>query len=249
MPLFNKYFCRIFAEFIGCNPGFNYIDSYQIPKYMHTVETLILDSLKEFLSLKCINDAECGTGSKLVYPMKRQSEKKRVSEQEMRCTFINCIEKSDNDFLYSIEMPTNKIYRNKDNDPDGTKRSGNIDLCLYENREPKHLIEFKALNPPQLSYDKDFEKLIGDSPGLINYFIQVLINTNSGTIPNIENKYIKAINNLKEKGIIELRSQLVIFLCCIGKKEVLRYNIDLDNIKGKKVFQLVENCDKSTSLC
>jgi asparagine N-glycosylation enzyme membrane subunit Stt3 len=195
------------------------------------VEKLILDSLIEVIGLKCINDSNNKTDSKLVYPTTRKGLR-RVSEQESRFVFIKNIEKESN-FLYSVEAPTDKKYFFTGKEEN--KRSGNFDVCLYdENKKKKHLFEFKALNPKNASYVKDFEKLLNDAEGLTNYFIQIVINTNSGTLPNIEKKYNDAILQAIEKARkneIKNQSQLVIFLCDIGiKKSILKFEVISDKL-------------------
>ena len=154
---------------------------------MYMVEKLIIASLQEFFELECINATKDETKRKLVFPIKRDV-KRRVSEQEMRFLFVDHVEQSG-EFHYSIEAPTTKMYKFSGVTP----RSGNIDVCLYKDGKPKHLIEFKALNPGQKSYTKDFEKLICDEENLVNYFVQVIENTDKGTIPNIVGKYKVAI--------------------------------------------------------
>ena len=90
------------------------------------VEKLILDSLKEVIELKCINDSNKTKTNKLVYPTKR-GELKRVSEQESRFLFIKKIE-TESDFLYSVEAPTKGKYYFTGKEEN--KRSGNFDVCL-----------------------------------------------------------------------------------------------------------------------
>lgn len=186
------------------------------------IEKLILESLKEVINLKCISDTNKKTKNKLVYPTKR-NDKNRISEQEARFLFVQKIEKK-NDFFYSVEAPTKEkyIFTGKE----GNERSGNFDVCLYdENKQRKHLIEFKALNPENASYNKDFVKLIKDENGLTNYFIQVINNTNTGTLPNIEKKYNEALEYAK-KNDLKNQSELVIFLCVIGNnKAVYKYEV------------------------
>ena len=188
------------------------------------VEKLILDSLKEVIELKCIIDANNETSNRLVYPQKR-GDSTRVSEQESRFLFIKKIE-NESDFFYSVEAPTKEKYYFTGKEKN--QRSGNFDVCLYgENKERKHLIEFKAMNPKSASYDKDFEKLIKDEDGLTNYFIQVITSSDKGTLPNIEIKYNNAIQSAVNKNKVNNnKSKLVIFLCDIGtKKSILKYEV------------------------
>ena len=178
---------------------------------MNNIESLIVNSLNEFLELSCITEIKTEKKRRLVFPIKRDG-KKRVSEQEIRFLFIQEIQ-DKSVFHYSVEVPTKEKYKFLGlND-----RSASFDVCLYENRKRKHLIEFKALNPKQSSYSKDFEKLINDETDLVNYFIQVIESTDKGTIPNIENKYKIGIEHVKNKYQL-IKSCLKIFLCDTNKK-------------------------------
>ncbi|MGL2963857.1 hypothetical protein ACSVH2_08585 [Flavobacterium sp. RSB2_4_14] len=120
-------------------------------------------------------------------------------------------------------MPTKEKYKFLG----AGERSGNFDNCLYENGERKHLIEFKALNPKQASYSKDFEKLLYDESDLDNYFIQGLKSIDNGTIPNIETKYKVAIKSVKDKGR-SIRSRLKIFVCALGVEDIIKYEVNKD---------------------
>jgi hypothetical protein len=190
-------------------------------KTMSNIEDLILKSLKEFVTLNCITNTNNETNSKLVFPIKRDGTK-RVSEQEARFLFVETLIKQDNKFSYSVEAPTKGKYNFSGDDANA--RSGNFDICLYENGERKHLIEFKASNPGKFFYDKDFEKLINDEDKLINYFIQVLEKTTKNTILNITKKYKDAIKLAKGKNVAK-QSHLIIFLCDMDKKKITKYEM------------------------
>ena len=191
---------------------------------MDKVEELILASLEDFMKLPCIKSGKDERDNKLVFPKKR-NDKRRVSEQEARFLFLLRIER-DSDYFYSLETPTEEEYSFSGS---GT-RSGNIDVCLYENGERKHLIEFKALNPKLDAFSKDFEKLFRDAPSLNNYFVHVLENTIEGnfrnTVASIEEKYRVAISNAQAKYPNTQFSRVKIFLCVIGTKEITQYEVD-----------------------
>lgn len=186
---------------------------------MKKVEELIVAALRDMIDLQCVTAVTNQTRCKLVYPVKRDNTT-RISEQEARFLFVQNVEQTS-DYLYSIEAPTRKKYKFSGK----TLLSGNIDLCLYENGKRKHLIEFKALNPDQRLFSKDFEKLFNDEDGLDNYFVHVLKNTNKGTIPSIEGKYKKAIEKSR-KTIEPFKSRLKIFVCVIEKISITKYEID-----------------------
>jgi hypothetical protein len=204
---------------------------------MNEIETLIIKSLKELLSLKCItdeNDVACG---KLVFPIKRDKTK-RISEQEARFLLVKQLEKQEQTkFQYSVESPTTKTYCFTGKG----ERSGNIDLCIYDKGERCNLIEFKAMNPKQSSYTKDFEKLFCDESNLVNYFIQILENTNNGTIPNIERKYRMAIETVREKQTV-FQSSLKIFICDLGEKSIMKYEIDKNGLLSN--IEIIYKTDK-----
>lgn len=210
---------------------------------MNEIETMIINSLNELKKVECINESPKKFHEKLVFPVKRD-DSIRISEQEARIMFIRQLDKAiDTQYKYAIEAPTYEPY--KFNGEKG--RSGNIDLCIYnENGKRISLIEFKALNPQQFSYSKDFEKLLFDGKKdeeLKNYFIQILINIDNGTIGNIKKKYMKALDNLKSKyykakdNNEEIsKSQLKIFLFNIGinnkndDHKIMQYEVD-DNFE------------------
>jgi len=186
---------------------------------MENVEGLIIASLKELLELRCITKVNSKTKSKLVYPLKRDGTR-RISKQEAKLIFIKHIEQYGA-YYYSVEAPTRKKYLSTGAVP----MLGSIDVCLYEEGNRKHLVEFLALNPRQTSYSRDFEILFSDEDGLDNYFIQLLQKANGGTIMNVENKYTEAIECVREKYNL-FHSRLKIFLCEIDEKRITMYEVD-----------------------
>jgi hypothetical protein len=213
------------------------------------LEDLIRESLQAIVKLPVepvvpvtLNTTD-GVGSKLIFPKtrttqkqdgKKQDDGKRVSEQEARFLFVHKLEQDTNaQCLYSVEAPTKELYQFKGVEAPiiGQGQSGSIDVCLYNlNGNREHLIEFKALNPEQKAYSKDFLKLICDEGGLTNYFVQVIENTDSGTIPNIEGKYKAAIANAYVQAQAQIpplkQSNLVIFLYVMKTEEIIKYKVD-----------------------
>ena len=186
---------------------------------MEHVEELIVASLKELLELRSITEVDSNTKSKLIYPLKRDGTR-RISKQEAKLIFIKHIEQYG-EYHYSVEAPTRNEYLSTGSVP----MLGSIDVCLYQNDNRKHLVEFLALNPRQSYYTKNFEKLFTDEEGLDNYFIQILQKTNKSTILNVENKYTEAIESVREK-YEGFGSRLKIYLCDIGDKKISMYKID-----------------------
>ena len=195
---------------------------------MKKVEKLIEATLKDMIDMQSITTATSQTKSKLVYPVKRDGTT-RISEQEARFLFVKHVDLST-EYFYSIEVPTKREFMFTGETP----LSGNVDVCLYENGKRKHLIEFKALNPDQKSFSKDFEKLFYDEDGLDNYFVNILKNTDRGTIPSIEDKYKKAIENSREK-YKTLKSRLKIFVCVIEKRNITKYEVDENGSISKPI--------------
>lgn len=117
-----------------------------------------------------------------------------------------------------MEAPTKKKYAFTS----VGQKSGNIDVCLYEKDHKQykrvHLIEFKALNPKQQLYTKDFTKLFCDENNLTNYFIQILVRTNARTIPNIIKKYETAFG-----AISKPKSNVIIFIYDSKNQRLMKY--------------------------
>ncbi|MDR1983918.1 MAG: hypothetical protein LBQ28_03735 [Prevotellaceae bacterium] len=193
--------------------------------------------------------------SKLIFPKYRNDkdknindkDKKRISEQEARFLFVRELENPEQTkYYYSVETPTEKKYRfPKKKNPKIDKekgRSGSFDICLYEKFDDKDypkrtcFIEFKALSVDKQDISKDFLKLICDQGGLTNYFVHIIKNSNSGTYSKVESKYNKAIDIATTQGIE--KSELKIFLCDIGKKEIYLYEVDKEEkkVKSQKIF-------------
>ena len=139
-------------------------------------------------------DYEKSAGSsceQLIFPNKIEAngDVKRISEQELRLLFLEEFKVNYRDLFYSIETPTVKKYRvdnggNMSLDPKG--RSASIDVCIFE-REKKGYwrllnVEFKHENREGSDIKKDMLKLVAEEAN--GLFIQLLDNTNSGTLRN-----------------------------------------------------------------
>ena len=109
--------------------------------------------------------------TRLIFPPygEDQNGEARVSEQELRFTFveafINHCKKCEaaKGLRYSVETPTNGKYRFKNTDNphiDNNGKSGNMDLVIHDKGgERLCLIEFKANNPEPKEIEKDLVKL------------------------------------------------------------------------------------------
>ena len=145
---------------------------------------------------------QCDNGSRLIFPhystVYRDGET-RISEQELRFVFIEqfnayCAE-NNLKLFYSVETPTEYKYTFTDkNNPhkDENGQSAMVDLCIHDEKlERIALIEFKALNPDEFCYEKDFCKLNeekGANPELETFFIMMVKKSDTSTYGNIRKK-------------------------------------------------------------
>ena len=145
-----------------------------------------------------------GIESRIIFPKyskihkDEEKERDRISEQELRFIFVEQLNKvaKQYDLYYSVETPTKNAYvfsKDKggpkiDNDNGVSART---DLVIHKIDNDKFrrvaLIEFKALNPVETNYQKDFCKLENEKCDL-KYFIQIIKNSDTGTIDNIKKK-------------------------------------------------------------
>lgn len=134
--------------------------------------------------------------SRVVFPQKRD-ETTRISEQELRCIFIEQLNKKINegwDVFYSIETPTRSAYkgfcRGETPRQDESGRSGQFDLVIFNNRlERIALIEFKANNASDHEHLKDYVKLNNPKEGdALRYFIEIVKSFDNGTLSSLCNK-------------------------------------------------------------
>ena len=201
------------------------------------------DVIKEVYKFQKEGDAKpiVASRSRIIFPKKREEDDEkdnkkksviRVSEQELRFIFVEQLNKylqpseegKDWDVYYSVETPTKKEYgfSNPDN-----KESGNIDLVIHDSKLNRiALIEFKAKNPRRQSYQKDFEKLTNEPSAPYRYFIQLVVNTNSGTVPNIINEKVEVKDEMENRW----GDDSVHFIChSLASKEPI-----IDRVLNKK---------------
>ena len=221
------------------------IDEYIVKslKLLNTVQ-YESDEYSNVESLKLLNTVqyeldECSnTKTSLIYPKKRDSSE-RISEQEAKILFCHIL--LENNIAFSVETPTIETYSFTGN----TKRSGNLDLCIYKKEKNKYVrsncIEYKALNESK-TFRSDIEKLLCEKGN--NYFVHILDSVNSGTLYTssaqrnrtpVINKYINTIKSLKDSNEIRFDS-LTFYICilnpfCIITNKILK--IDIDDIDTK----------------
>lgn len=155
-------------------------------------------------------------GSRIIFPhystIHRGGEV-RLSEQELRFVFVEQFSKycTENGlhYYYSVETPTKYRYNfTKRDNPckvDDGGQSAMVDLAIHNKKSERvALIEFKALNPDEFSFKKDFCKLGGEAEGqkqlcklreeaegqkqLQTFFIMFVQSANQRTIQSIRKK-------------------------------------------------------------
>lgn len=182
---------------------------------METVESIIEKIISDTFSVitnvyksqkesKPVNKQKSlpANGSRILFPeyskINKSKGRDRISEQELRFIFVEQLNKNakNHDLYYSVETPTENAYVfSKDKGgPKVDKKNGvsaRTDLVIHKIDNDKFrrvaLIEFKALNPVETNYQKDFCKLENEKCDL-KYFIQIIKNSDTGTIDNIKKK-------------------------------------------------------------
>jgi hypothetical protein len=204
----------------------------------------------------CDNSCE-----KLVFPNKVQARGniRRISEQELRLLFIEELKASNLDLFYSIETPTQEKYKFGESLAEITHnkngQSALLDMCVFTHGAKEYQrilnIEFKHKNSPIRSIGKDILKLICETQN--GAFIQLLDNTNNGTLHNkkdtgVLDKLYKSF--LYYKGSWSNSSKNVCIIVLSLKEQILVYRAicssDLNNIDS--IFFRSGNCVKMRDL-
>lgn len=166
------------------------------------------------------------SGSRLIFPKfssanKNNPNKLRVSEQELRFTFVELFSKEcenpNNNYYYSIETPTEEKYIFSEKDTNGKSdprkadeedlnnkkgKSARFDLTIYDSQYKKIcLIEFKNNDSKLDNYIKDFLKLSEEGEGCLCYFIDLIEASDSGTLPHGIMPRIKQIDKKFLHGV------------------------------------------------
>lgn len=147
----------------------------------------------------------CESGSRIIFPKysgRYRNGETRISEQELRFIFVEqfnkyCENNSWNAY-YSVETPTEekyvfskehiKVVPYKADGKEKTGQSAMIDLSIHNDKFDRiALIEFKALNPEESAFAKDFCKL-SNEPTCLTFFIMIVKSHDNGTITNIHKK-------------------------------------------------------------
>lgn len=137
--------------------------------------------------------------SRIIYP-KYRSRETRFSEQELRFVFVEQLNKEISegwDVYYSIETPTTKRYKFKDekypkvyDEEEKGGQSAQFDLVIHNNKYQRiALIEFKANNTLAMHHEKDFVKLNEEGlDDILTYFLEIVKSSDSGTVNSLTNK-------------------------------------------------------------
>ena len=157
------------------------------------------------------NNPTTPTDGGIIFP-KYRSCATRVSEQEMRFTFVEVMRKKHSKWYYSVETPTDKKNLFKGEpcivpEEEEGGQSAQFDLTIYKDKRGKEVlahIEFKAKNPSPHEYKKDFLKLSEDTtdPNTARVFIHLLKSCGDGTV-----------NNLRDKKLKDCKKESVKYLC------------------------------------
>ena len=167
------------------------------------IEEIIKDSFKELekIYLCCCDNQSMNTERGVIFP-RYSKQNIRVSEQELRCVFIQ--ELCERGLHYSVETPTikkytftdkdnPKVYDEKDSD---CGESARIDLTIHDKNDLNKrlcIIEFKAHGgTSEHNYKKDLLKLYAEPDGSLRYFIQIFESFNGGTSNSVKDKLKKS---------------------------------------------------------
>ena len=144
----------------------------------------------------------------LIFPQKKEKGNAiidRISEQELRLLFVEEFIKEYPNLYYSIETPTENKYSNFSDDPKVNEKgtSGSLDMSIFNRDNGKYNrllnVEFKYKNSRYPDIAKDILKLSNEKQNGV--FIQLLYNTNNGTLTNNNNEsgvFDKFYNSLKK---------------------------------------------------
>ena len=147
-------------------------------------------------------------GSRIIFPKYRENYRNaenRLSEQELRFIFVEQFNeycrKNKLHWYYSVETPTENKYLFKEQKKpkrDEGGQSGMFDLTIHDECFKRiALIEFKALNPKESCFTKDFLKLREEGKEILTYFIMYIKSYRSDTIAQLYNKIFNATDDDK----------------------------------------------------
>ncbi|HID39878.1 MAG TPA: hypothetical protein EYP36_10245, partial [Calditrichaeota bacterium] len=159
----------------------------------------------------------------LIWPIKDKrgnnkeilDDKIRISEQEARF-FLSFI-LNETCWHFSVETPTILEYGFSGRG----KRRASTDLTIYSETEEGLLerslnVEFKAHNPSDDVISKEFEKLVKEP--VRGWWVHVLKNIDSGTLPSVFGKIEKSLDKLS-KDRNQIKNENIYFSIFIIEKK------------------------------
>ena len=242
----------------------DYIRMKEIESHINNIMCETFKSLSESYSQTKDVDNKIGRMIFPTYGGDNNNEEVRVSEQELRFTFvekfIEYCDKNKLEYFYSVETPTNDKYffsegktvqelrkRNELIDVPCVHEagiSGNIDLVIHdENKHRICLIEFKANTPDEEDIEKDLVKLTNhkeydkdDKKPIPRYFIGMV----KSTQPTVTKNSIKEkLDKIKEKSKEERNKE---------KVHILFFNLIKEDILYEEIFEFRnQSNEKATS--
>lgn len=217
------------------------MDKKGIANYVMCILQKTFDALDDAYENN-LEGQKTNANSHLIFPTySGKNRKHRVSEQELRFEFIYQFLKSQEGdeentpkLYYSIETPTGEKYRFSgssdsseypkviNNSEKG--ESAQFDVVLFNEKAQRVcLIEFKAKNPSDKSYEKDLLKLNTEREDKVCFFVQLLTSFNDETKNSINKKLFQLDDNMleKEKRREDLCLNDTIYICHVlsGRSE------------------------------
>lgn len=208
-----------------------------VEKLVENVLQLTEQKLENIFSLcERTSDSESIISSRIIFPKYSNKDKKtRISEQELRCAFIESFNEYCNgsqnksNYHYSVETPTEDKYSGfKTENPqiNNCGRSGAFDMVIHDEQMKRVcLIEFKSDLKDIKEYNKDFLKLSNINEGdntVLRYFIELVSKSNHKNLKEIKRRTID--NRFNNEHIVKVR--------CISLSGIKEGLIDLSDINN-----------------
>ena len=209
-----------------------------VEELVENVLQLTEQKLKNIFSLcERTSDSKSIISSRIIFPKySNDNQKTRISEQELRCAFIESFNEYCNNpqnksnYFYSVETPTKDKYSGfKTENPkiSYAGRSGAFDMVIHDEQTNRVcLIEFKSDLKDIKEYNKDFLKLSnnpkeGDNT-VLRYFIELVSKSNHKNLKEIKRRTID--NRFNNEHIVKVR--------CISLSGIKEGLIDLSDINN-----------------
>lgn len=207
---------------------------------------------KVLARLSRLNSEKVGgtSNEQLIFPSKFQADGKkeiiRYSEQELRFLFIEEFKIKYPDLYYSIETPTSgkfnlgKKYETIKLENEG--QSASLDMCIFEKISNKYKrklnIEFKYKNSGIMNTGKDILKLIREEQD--GAFIQMLKNTNKGTLVSVFKKLAQSLTDFTSVWVNQNKC-IDIIIMSIEQEKMIQCQLKKKDLNNLDKFFLVPN--------